>query len=119
VSLAGVTANFVTRSLTLLVVLTVRIERGAGGRAVINRAAGAARIELNSFWRCSTCCGASARWLAPGGALPAGAAATWRRFERYGTLLFVVLLLTGAIRYVLWPAFALEDASWALIEWWT
>lgn len=48
--------------------------------------------------------------------LPAEAASVWHRFERYGILLFIVLLLTGAIRWVLWPAFAATDLSWALIE---
>jgi hypothetical protein len=51
--------------------------------------------------------------------LPARAAAQWRRFEKYGTLLFVALLLTGTFRYLLWPAFALERTAWTLIDWLT
>jgi Zn-dependent protease len=49
--------------------------------------------------------------------LPAGVGAVYRRFEKYGLLLFVVLMLTGTISFVLWPATALTRLSWALIEW--
>ena len=125
VSLAGVTVNFsIAIACTLLAVLTVHLERlvpGSSGADTIVLRALHAGIGLNFLLAVFN--------LLPvppldgshlvAHFLPAGAAATWRRFERYGTLLFVVLLLTGAIRYVLWPAFALEGASWALIDWWT
>jgi Zn-dependent protease len=41
----------------------------------------------------------------------------YRRIERWGLLVFILLLMTGAISVVLWPAGVLERLSWALIEW--
>jgi Zn-dependent protease len=49
--------------------------------------------------------------------LPAAAGAWYRRVERYGVLVFIALLVTGAISVVLWPATILERLSWALIAW--
>jgi Zn-dependent protease len=49
--------------------------------------------------------------------LPRGAAAAYQRAEKFGLLVFVLLLFTGYISFVLWPAMALENLSWTLIEW--
>jgi Zn-dependent protease len=49
--------------------------------------------------------------------LPAAAGAMYRRYERYGILVFFLLMLTGAFSIVLKPAGALVRLSWALIEW--
>jgi Zn-dependent protease len=49
--------------------------------------------------------------------LPSSLARAYQRIEKFGLLVFVLLLFTGYISFVLWPAFALEDLSWALIEW--
>jgi len=49
--------------------------------------------------------------------LPAGIAGAYRRFEKYGILVFVLLMVTGAISIVLRPAGALVRLSWKLIEW--
>lgn len=51
--------------------------------------------------------------------LPARWAAQYQRMQGVGMLIFVALLLTGAIRVVLWPAFQLTHLSFALIQWWT
>jgi Zn-dependent protease len=49
--------------------------------------------------------------------LPERIALWYRGVERWGFLVFVVLLLTGAISTLLWPAGALMQLSRALIEW--
>jgi Zn-dependent protease len=49
--------------------------------------------------------------------LPRGLGEGYRRMERWGILVFVLLLLTGAISFLLWPANFLADMSWALIDW--
>ena len=49
--------------------------------------------------------------------LPRGLSEGYRRMERWGILVFVLLLLTGAISFLLWPANFLADMSWALIDW--
>jgi Zn-dependent protease len=49
--------------------------------------------------------------------LPQRVARAYERVEKYGLLVFVLLLFTGYISFVLWPATALEDLSWKLIEW--
>jgi Zn-dependent protease len=49
--------------------------------------------------------------------LPHRAALAYQRIEKFGLLVFVLLLFTGTISFVLWPATALEDLSWTLIEW--
>jgi hypothetical protein len=49
--------------------------------------------------------------------LPRGVAAMYARAEKFGLLVFVLLLFTGYISFVLWPAVALENLSWTLIEW--
>ena len=49
--------------------------------------------------------------------LPAGIGNVYRRFERYGILVFILLMLTGAFSIVLRPAGALVRLSWKLIEW--
>jgi len=49
--------------------------------------------------------------------LPRRAAHAYQRAEKFGLLLFILLLFTGYISFVLWPAVALEDLSWKLIEW--
>jgi Zn-dependent protease len=49
--------------------------------------------------------------------LPRGVAAVYQRAEKVGLLVFVLLLFTGYISFVLWPAMALENLSWTLIEW--
>jgi len=49
--------------------------------------------------------------------LPAGLRAWYRQVEKYGLLVFIALLVTGTISFILWPALALERLSWALIEW--
>lgn len=49
--------------------------------------------------------------------LPRGAARVYQRAEKVGLLVFVLLLFTGYISFVLWPAVALEDLSWKLIGW--
>jgi Zn-dependent protease len=51
--------------------------------------------------------------------LPGRFAERFQRFERVGLLLFVVLMLTGALSVLLTPAIALERLSWTLIRWWT
>lgn len=125
VSLAGVVANLVIAvGCTLAMVAAIHIERllpGVSGGGTLLRRALAVGIALNfllvvfNLLPFPPLDGSRlvVHWL------PRAAAATWRRWERYGVLVFVLLLLTGAIRYVLWPAFALEDLSWRLIDWWT
>lgn len=49
--------------------------------------------------------------------LPPALGEGYRRMERWGILVFVLLLLTGAISVVLYPANFLADMSWALIDW--
>ncbi|MGH7501585.1 MAG: site-2 protease family protein [Longimicrobiales bacterium] len=49
--------------------------------------------------------------------LPRSMAEQYRRLERWGVLVFVLLLLSGAITYLLIPADLLSDMSMALIEW--
>ncbi len=49
--------------------------------------------------------------------LPRKVALAYAKVERFGLLVFVLLLFTGYISFVLWPALALEDLSWSLIEW--
>lgn len=49
--------------------------------------------------------------------LPKRAARAYERVEKYGLLVFVLLLFTGYISFILWPATALENLSWTLIEW--
>jgi Zn-dependent protease len=49
--------------------------------------------------------------------LPPHIGEAYRRMERWGILVFVLLLLTGAISFLLWPANALANISWALIDW--
>ena len=49
--------------------------------------------------------------------LPERIALWYRSIERWGFLVFVVLLITGAISVVLWPAGALMELSRVLIEW--
>ncbi len=125
VSLAGVAANFLIAVLcTFLVVAVVHLGRAIPGSrsaaTVVVRVLGAG-ISLNFLLTVFN--------LLPipplDGShlivhfLPARAAAQWRRIEKYGTLLFIGLLLTGWVRYVLWPAFALERTAWHLIDWLT
>ncbi|MCI0435554.1 MAG: site-2 protease family protein [Gemmatimonadetes bacterium] len=50
-------------------------------------------------------------------ALPARAGRAYARLERFGVLVFILLLMTGAVSWILWPAGALERLSWAIIEW--
>jgi Zn-dependent protease len=49
--------------------------------------------------------------------LPPSLGEGYRRLERWGILVFVLLLFTGAISFLLWPANFLADMSWALIDW--
>jgi Zn-dependent protease len=49
--------------------------------------------------------------------LPAGVGAVYRRYERYGMLVFLLLMVTGAFSIVLKPAGALVRLSFALIAW--
>jgi Zn-dependent protease len=51
--------------------------------------------------------------------LPARWAAAYQRMQGIGILIFLGLLMTGAISVVLWPAVQLERLSWSLIQWWT
>lgn len=51
--------------------------------------------------------------------LPARIGVWYRSVERYGFIVFVLLLMTGTISFLLAPALLLEQLSWALIEWWT
>lgn len=125
VSLAGVAANLLLAvACTLLVIVTIHAGRavpGLGGAvSLVTRVLGAG-IALNfllvvfNLLPVPPLDGSRllVHWLPP------AAAARWHRFERYGTLVFIGLLLTGTIRHVLWPAFALSDASWTLIDWLT
>ncbi len=125
VSLAGVTANFLIALLcTLLVVAVVHLGRAIPGmRSTASVLVDVLRagISLNFLLTVFN--------LLPvpplDGShlvvhfLPARAAASWQRFAKYGTLVFIGLLLTGWITYVLWPAFAMERAAWNLIDWLT
>jgi Zn-dependent protease len=49
--------------------------------------------------------------------LPAPLGRAYLRVERYGILVFVALMFTGAISIVLRPASALVRLSWRFIEW--
>jgi Zn-dependent protease len=51
--------------------------------------------------------------------MPASLAQRFHGLERIGLVVFVVLMLTGALSVLLRPAAALERLSWALIQWWT
>lgn len=125
VSLAGVTANFaIAVACTLALVAGIHLERmipGTSKAGALALRALAAGISLNFLLTVFNLLPVPpldgsrlvVHWLPP------AAAERWRRWERYGVLVFVLLLVTGAIRYVLWPAFALEDVSWRLIDWWT
>jgi Zn-dependent protease len=125
VSLAGVTANFLIALVCmLLVIIAVHVGRaipGSGPTAnVVVRVLGAG-ISLNFLLMVFN--------LLPvpplDGShlvvhfLPPRAAAQWQRLSKYATLAFIGLLLTGWIRYPLWPAFALERVAWNVIGWLT
>jgi len=49
--------------------------------------------------------------------LPERIALWYRGVERWGLLVFILLLVSGAITVLLWPAAALMELSRALIEW--
>lgn len=122
VSLAGVTANFALAVLCTLLIILLRAVMGP-----VVTAAWAIQVE-----RLLTV-GISLNFLLvvfnllpipplDGSRLvyhllPKRAAAAYERVEKYGLLVFVLLLFTGYISFVLWPAVALEDLSWTLIEW--
>ena len=121
VSLAGVAANFLIALLCVaLVVVVVHVERaipGTGSAAAVLRHVLDVGISLNFLLAVFN--------LIPvpplDGShlvvhfLPARAAALWERYAKYGTLVFILLLVTGRISDVLWPAFALDRAAWNLI----
>lgn len=122
VSLAGVTANFlIALACILLAIVVIHVERLVPGTSrvggVVLQVLGAG-IFLNFLLMVFNLLPVppldGSRLVVH--FLPAGAASVWRRFERYGILLFIVLLVTGAIRWVLWPAFAATDLSWSLID---
>ncbi len=50
-------------------------------------------------------------------ALPVRVGPLWARVEKYGILVFVLLLMTGAFSWMLRPAFELERLSWAVVRW--
>jgi Zn-dependent protease len=49
--------------------------------------------------------------------LPPAAGAWYRRMEKWGVLIFIALLLTGAISVILGPANVLTDLSFRFIRW--
>jgi len=49
--------------------------------------------------------------------LPPAAGAWYRRMEKWGVLIFIALLLTGAITVILGPANVLTDLSFRFIRW--
>jgi Zn-dependent protease len=123
-SLAGVTANLLLAlALTLLAVLLVHAQRAWPGVAMLESARLMAErgIFLNYLLLVFN--------LLPvppldGGRvlfhlLPRRLAASYQRLQGVGVLIFLGLLMTGAISVVLWPATLLERLSWSLIQWWT
>jgi len=122
VSLAGVVANFLIALLcVVLVVAVVHLQRALPGMysaaAVLERVLRAG-ISLNFLLAVFN--------LLPvppldgshlvAHFLPARAAAQWHRYANYGTLVFIALLVTGWISYVLWPAFALDGIARDVID---
>lgn len=123
VSLAGVAANFVLAVMcTVLMIGLIRLTDGVGGSAgwssMVERALSVG-ILLNyllvvfNLLPIPPLDGSRLLYHV----LPGGLAVRYQKVEKYGLLVFVVLLLTGAISFVLWPALALERLSWAVIEW--
>lgn len=51
--------------------------------------------------------------------LPARLAAGYARLQGAAIVIFLALMLTGMLSWVLWPATLLVQLSWSLIEWWT
>ncbi len=123
VSLAGVTANFlIAVSCTLLMILLAYAERLLPGTVAwahpVERMLSAG-ISLNfllvvfNLLPLPPLDGSRLIYHF----LPPAAGVWYRRFERYGLLIFILLLMTGTISVLLWPAGELERLSWALIHW--
>lgn len=51
--------------------------------------------------------------------LPPRLAAGYARLQGAAIVIFLALMLTGMLSWVLWPATLLVQLSWSLIEWWT
>jgi Zn-dependent protease len=106
VSLAGVAANFAIAVVCTLLMIVVRTATGTG-------------VSLNfllvvfNLLPIPPLDGSRLVYHV----LPQRVALAYERMEKFGVLVFVLLLFTGKISFVLWPAMALEDLSWTLIEW--
>lgn len=123
VSIAGVAANFALAILcTGALILLVHLSRAFAGVANVGGIVEdmlAAGITLNFLLAVFNLLPIppldGSRLLYR--ALPARMGQGFARIEKYGVLVFVLLLMTGAISWILWPARALEGLSRALIAW--
>lgn len=125
VSGAGVTANLLLAlALTFIVVAAHHVAArfpGAGAGTEAVRAMATVGIRLNFVLLVFNLLPVppldGAHLLAE--ALPAGWRPYYNRLEKWGLAVFALLLLTGAIGFVLAPALYLEKLSWTVIAWWT
>lgn len=124
VALAGVTANLLLAvAFTLGMVVVVHARRSWPGADLLRLAEVMldAGIRLNfllvvfNLLPVPPLDGARALYRL----LPARLAAGYARLQGAAIVVFLALMLTGMLSWVLWPATLLVQLSWSLIEWWT